>query len=572
MRPGAAGLFYVILTLAAPPLVAQGVASDERGMRVEAVNVRFRNPSADPLINARVEDQIRRAVSLFPREEFAREQFEFALSRTRRLADVADASYDISFGPTGGVIVDVYVTLRDAAAAGAARGVLGDGGWKDFPTLYDSDGLFLRARLETLAMYYGNGDAWYSRPDLMLAGNPLVDGRPAGRGYDDWLEGHVHAGVSGIGPVTPSFYVYGSASVMATGSVGQELFTDKTRSYVAWEDAYIGFITGRTSDAGNRFVLNASGGRQRLTLGDGFLIINTAQNGSNRGALQANSRWAADLLAIVQARYNNARFEVFRVDPDEVPVLDTRTVIDGANLEVKWLPSLTTAVSYLEVPKSTASYFTPAGEPLPREGLEVLDLRARWQPRPAGESGPFLAGEVARQTHDDFPMEAWGYFGEVGYSFADVRTTPTVSYRYSRFTGDDAETSRFERWDPLLSGGSGEQWVQGTNHFKVVQDTNVVAHRLMARMRISPRFEIVPQFWIFKADSPTNLGGNPALSLLSSDDYGKEINTTFKVFWSRNLYIHGSVALTFPGDAVTDALDGTEREWWSTMLFARYAF
>lgn len=43
----------------------------------------------------------------------------------------------------------------------------------------------LRFKLDALGLYYANNNAWYGRPDLMLNGNPLVEGRPACRGYDD---------------------------------------------------------------------------------------------------------------------------------------------------------------------------------------------------------------------------------------------------------------------------------------------------------------------------------------------------------------------------------------------------
>ena len=97
---------------------------------------------------------------------------------------------------------------------------------------------------------------------------------------------------------------------------------------------------------------------------------------------------------------------------------------------------------------------------------------------------------------------------------------PPLSYRLSYFSGDDPDTETYERWDPLLSGGNGEQWVQGANHFKVVQDSNVIAQRLQASLRPLPTVELVPQFWLFKADSRNNIGGNPALTFLSDDDYG----------------------------------------------------
>lgn len=47
------------------------------------------------------------------------------------------------------------------------------------------------------------------------------------------------------------------------------------------------------------------------------------------------------------------------------------------------------------------------------------------------------------------------------------------------------------------------------HHFKVVQDSNVTAHRIQLRLRPSPKFEIVPQLWAFRADTLNSIGGNP---------------------------------------------------------------
>ena len=47
--------------------------------------------------------------------------------------------------------------------------------------------------------------------------------------------------------------------------------------------------------------------------------------------------------------------------------------------------------------------------------------------------------------------------------------------------------------------------------------------------------------------------------------------TTLKWFASRNLYVHGMVAYTVPGEAVDLALKDP-RDWFSLMFFLRYAF
>lgn len=106
----------------------------------------------------------------------------------------------------------------------------------------------------------------------------------------------------------------------------------------------------------------------------------------------------------------------------------------------------------------------------------------------------------------------------------------------------------------------------------MVQDSNVIAHRLQARLKVAPRVELVPQLWAFKADQLNNIGGNPALSLLDDDELGYEANLTVKWFKSKNVYVHGHIAYTIPGDGVREALDGSAKDWLSAMVFVRYAF
>jgi hypothetical protein len=550
---------------------AQGLVDPGRNLPIEAVEVRLVNPSADAALNTRLEDLVRRTLAAFPSDRYARERVAASLARARRSPDIADISHTADFGPTGGVVLRIAVTLADGAAGAGPRGALTERGAKDFPLLYDADGTLLLARVETLGMLYGNRDAWYGRPDLMLAGNPFAVGKPAGEGSSGWLEGFLHVGVYGITPLTDTVHVYAGLSGVASGSVGRELFTDQTRSFFGLEDAFAGIVGGSTSDAGDRFVYAVLAGRQRFTVGDGMLITNTAANGLNRAALQSNPRWAGDMVFVAKAAYNDIRGEVFHIDPDEMPEVDSQTRIQGVNVETRALGQVDLGLSALRVPKSSFGYFTTTGT-YSREGLRVLDARLRWQPAPAGSNGPFLAAEVARQTHSRFDMRAWAVAGEAGYVFADSAWAPTISYRFAHFSGDDASTARFERWDPLLSGGNGETWVQGINHFKVFQNSNLVAHRVQARLRPTPKVELVPQLWLFRADSTTNLGGNPALSFLPSKDLGTEINMTAKHFVSRNVMLQGHVAATFAGSAVKDALGPSSSPWVSTMLFLRIGF
>lgn len=562
-----------IVTITTSPAFSQSYVGDPFEDRpVGTVSVTIANPSGDAALNNRVVDSVRRSLALFPGSAFSRDRANAAVGQARRNPEIADIAYDLAPGAAGSLDVSVTVTLTDDANQKVAKGYFLTGDRDDLPLLYDRNGTILRYKLDVLNLYYANNNAWYGRPDLMLAGNPLVSGSPAGAGWDQWGEAYLHYGLYGITPLSDTFFVYGGLSAISATSRGQELFTDEARTYTGVEDAYAGFVTGNTDEAGNRLTFNLSAGRQRFTLANAFLIANTAANGSERAALQANARWSSDMLVLGQIGWNSTKFEAFYVDPDELPIIDSDTVITGVNVESVARPGLLVGASYLTVPQSTQQYFSPTGGIAgTREGLNLWDLRFTYS-QPAGTSGFFGGAEVARQTNDNFDMDAWAGYAELGYSFTEAKWTPAVSYRLSYFSGDDPATAAYERWDPLLSGGNGEQWVQGANHFKVVQDSNVIAHRLQARLRVTPKVEVVPQLWAFYADQTNNIGGNPALTFMSDDEYGYEANVTVKWFASRNTYVHGHIAYTVPGQAVTDALGGTAKDWLSAMVFVRYAF
>jgi hypothetical protein len=342
----------------------------------------------------------------------------------------------------------------------------------------------------------------------MLDGNPLVDGGVPGKGFSQWIEGFAYLGIDGTAPIGGSASLYGGASVITSGSVGQGLSP-----------------TARAS----------------------------------RPPLKA------------QVSDDNLRMDAFRVAPGELPAIDCRTIFDGVNLHARLPAGCKVGAAPLRVPCSDSAYCAPNGT-FNRERLGVFGLRARWQPRPGNLAGPILSAEYALLDNRKLAMRAAGWMAEARYQFPASRWSPTAPYRDASFSGDDDSTDRFERWDPLLSGGNGERWVQGIHHFKVVQDSNLVSHRQQWRLRPSPKVELLPRAWIFRANSLTNISENPALTFLSPRDDGSELNLTAKYFASRHLHLHGHVAATFPGDAAVDAPGGADDTWWSFAFFARYAF
>jgi hypothetical protein len=541
---------------------AQGIADPWEGMRVDAVHIVLANPPQGAAETVAFEERARGVLDLYPSTSFRSLFLDWGLSKLRSQPWVDDARADLAPGTVDGIVVTVRVTLADDTKSGAAA--------RRFPYLFQDADTLLKYKFVAAGLSYGNQDAWYGQPDAFVGANPLAS-QPAGAGWSPWIEGALELGVQGIGRIAPSLYAYGSLSYIESGSAGKELFTDESRSYGGVEDAYVGFVFGNTWENGSRFVANVSGGRQPFQIADGMLIRITAGNGFDRAGLQLNPRWAADSLLLAEARLDALRMQVFRLDPDELPQIDTRTIIYGVNVDGALGRVLPWGLTYLHVPQSSYGYFTATGAGT-RAGLDVFDARLSWLPAPQGGTGPYGKAELGYQDNDanSFSMRAWGGYVEAGYTPAGLPLRPTLSYRLSYFSGDNPRTATYERWDPLLSGGTPEEWVQGINHYKMFQDSNIVAQRLQAKLRPSPTTEVVPQVWLFGADQTNNLGGT--LSQLAGKQLGWELNVTGKYYPTRNLYFQASLAATFPLAGVSGVVDGNLHRWVSAMLLARIKY
>ena len=131
---------------------------------------------------------------------------------------------------------------------------------------------------------------------------------------------------------------------------------------------------------------------------------------------------------------------------------------DGLHGSLIWLKSDNPGQSKTEVAAATVDYTTPLGsigstyvrgldveeryafgDRLERKGMNIYSLRGQGN---AGIENADFAFEVARQEKRSGSQRAM--FFDAGYTFADVKWQPTVSYRYSRYS---------EGWDFLFQGG-----------------------------------------------------------------------------------------------------------------------
>lgn len=540
------------------------------GEHINTIEFAFKNLPADTLLAIPMIQKVEGTFRLTPQSQFSSLLSSYYLSQVKLLPFVSNATVDLSSSPQGGVDITLMVEINSVVSESAKReNVFKDP--KSFPVIYNDGRNFMNLTFAATEMVYSNNNAWFAQPKVMNNGNPLAE-KPSGEGYTAWLEGFASAGVYGITNIVPSInlHIYGGTSYIVSFSAGNELFTDRARIYGGVEEAFIGFIGGGRTSGGNVYRYNTLYGRKQFTLGDGWLIINTSMNGQDRAALQLNPRWASKHVFQTGFLWNKLFIQGFRLQADELPVLNSATTINGLNLEVGNKALLLFGASFLAVPHSRFKYYAPSGDVYSRQGLQVYNLRV-FKNSNFENGGLFFKVEGGYQRNSNFDMSAWAYYGEVGWSFTRTKGSPTISYRYAYFSGDNPNSKSYNRWDALYTGGNGEQWVQGSNMYKIVQNSNEISHRLQAVYSPLRKIQLVGQVWLFYAAEKTNIGGNPALTYLKSKFYGSEYNLTVKYFRSRNWYFHLNTAYTLPGSAIKDNVPDT-KNWFCLSAFARYSF
>ncbi|MBO1545255.1 alginate export family protein, partial [Brucella melitensis] len=165
---------------------------------------------------------------------------------------------------------------------------------------------------------------------------------------------------------------------------------------------------------------------------------------------------------------------------------------------------------------------------------------------------------LAHQFHPGEDVSAWAYYGTVGYLMKEIGWTPSLSYRYAYFSGDDPNSSRYERFDPLLSTGLGI-WLQGVSFGKITTNSNLETHRVQFNVAPDERLNLTFDYYLLRTPQLNNLGSNPALSTLSSHDLGQELSLSARWSATKSLYLQALVSHAIPGTALRDI--GADRNW-----------
>ena len=110
----------------------------------------------------------------------------------------------------------------------------------------------------------------------------------------------------------------------------------------------------------------------------------------------------------------------------------------------------------------------------------------------------------------------------------------------------------------MLSTGLGN-WLQGINFGKVTSNSNLAVHRIQLDVVPRPELNLTFDWHGLTAPELNNLGGNPALSQLTSSDIGNEVTLTARWAISRNWYFQSVASYAKPGEALRNI--GADDAW-----------
>jgi hypothetical protein len=427
---------------------------------------------------------------------------------------------------------------------------------RDPMILHEGDGLIVRTHVQAGINLVGEQALFWDLADIF---------QPQAQ-YDPdkvWLEGYLKPGISFEQQLTPAHLFYGKASGVLSGTVGTDAYDIGDTGRVTLEEAYIGF-GGHSPE---EVTFDVSAGARELKLGTGMLFANGGSSGFERGALKLGPRKAWEFSTIARASYAGVTGTGFYLDANEVPSNDTGTTLGGFDLRYDAPAGGFLGLSYAHVPESDASYprAAPGGNGPPtvtpgaREGLNVLNAYGRTSPLDGTLANLFFSADLTYEWNERIDMRAWGGRALAGYTLADMLWTPQLVYTLQSFSGDDPNTARQERFDPLFYEGTPASWATGSKSSMTFINSNVHAHQLALSIRPSQQDTITLRYSHIRANelrSPIQFGQATRFEIAGGDNIvagvtdphlADDVFLEYSRIVNRNTYLTVGFSASFPG-------------------------
>ncbi|WP_397474838.1 hypothetical protein [Pusillimonas sp.] len=304
-------------------------------------------------------------------------------------------------------------------------------------------------------------------------------------GSSTWQEGYVKLGLRGARKLSEGSELYGVVSALGKSTFGDgdpAGWTKPNDSGAALSEAYVGWRSGDMFPALGKDGVHVTAGRRRLFVGDGFLIAKDSLSLGRDYAGGAYDRGGVYYLAPENAFAQTA---AVRLGGEQGLVGEfmwlksnnpgqARPEFAVATLMAKSARNLVGA-SYIEVLDTDSALDSKQ-----RKGVKTYSLRTQGD---LGVENLFFSAEYAHQRRHSGNERAW--YGEVGWTFADLPGEPSINYRYSYFS---------ERFDPLLYGNvrSLGTWVQGelAGNYAGPFNSNTKVHHVNLKVSASDSFSV----------------------------------------------------------------------------------
>jgi len=441
----------------------------------------------------------------------------------------------------------------------------------DQTLIYSGDGLEIRWHLQAGLNAVTERNLFWNISDTLT---PESGFNPD----SDWLESYLKGGLSFEQSLENGSLLYGRLTGVSSYTVGTDAFDAGDTGRTTLEEGYVGFSTSDSDHPG----LDISIGPRGLVLGSGMLIANGGANGFERGALKFGPRKAWQQAAIMRVAGEGIQATQFYIDPNELPASDGKNKLAGMDVRYDSVEGGYLGLTYINVLESNSPYpkAPPGGVGAPtvirggRDGTNALNLYARTDPFEGLLRNWFFTTDLAYEWNDRIDMSAWAGRVQVGYAFTDIAWSPTLTYSFQTFSGDNPNTARLERFDPLYYEGSPGAWATGSKSSMVFINSNVQAHEVALRVQPTQQDTLTLRYAHLRANelnSPLQFGqatrvetsGGDANLVTGvtdyhlSDDVFLEYNRTI----NRNTFLTAGISASFPGKGIRDVIGGDAPVW-----------
>jgi hypothetical protein len=455
-----------------------------------------------------------------------------------------------------------------AIATAAAILLAGPSPAQDRTTIIDRDGL-------TLRWHFQGGLNAVSEQNLFW---DLAATTAPGSGFDpdtNWLEWYVKPGLSFEYRLGSGAVLYGKLSAVSSHTLGTDAFDTGDTGATTLEEAYLA-IRG---DLGDGSSYDLSLGARELTLGTGMLIANGATSGFERGALKLGPRKAWEQAAIGRLSQGNLAGTLFYLDPNELPANDSGNELAGIDLRFDDPKGGYLGGTFVDVLASGSPYpqaapggiGAPSVVPGAREGTRTLNLYGRTNPFAGALENWTFTGDVAYQWNDRIDLEAWAGRVTAGYAFADLPWSPNLALGFQTFSGDDPDTSKLERFDPLYYQGSPSAWATGSKSASTFINSNVNALTLALKLQPTRADIVTMRYAHIRANelnSPVQFGqatridvnGN-VVSGVTNAHLADDVFLEYSRIINRNTFLTAGFSASFPGAGIENVIGEDASAW-----------